>query len=323
VAALEGSAPGLEGLLLCQFHPELSGSWGRNLVRRWLGLEFDGPIGEALTDRDERVDAVRPKTEGTAIRIIPCLDLKDGRVVKGRRFRELADAGDPVELALRYEAEGADELAILDITATVEGRASSLEALRRVRACLGIPLMMGGGLRREADAATMLEAGADRVAINSAAVRDPDLIDRLARRFGVQCVVLAIDARRAGIDAGGRTSWEVVIEAGRRVTDLDPVAWAAEGARRGAGEILLTSIDRDGTGEGYDLELIGAVARASGIPVVASGGAAGGAEGMRHFDEAADAGARAILAAGAFHRGDLGIGDAKTYLAERNKGVRT
>jgi cyclase len=183
--------------------------------------------------------------------------------------------------------------------------------------------MMGGGLRREADAATMLEAGADRVAINSAAVRDPDLIDRLARRFGVQCVVLAIDARRAGIDAGGRTSWEVVIEAGRRVTDLDPVAWAAEGARRGAGEILLTSIDRDGTGEGYDLELIGAVARASGIPVVASGGAAGGAEGMRHFDEAADAGARAILAAGAFHRGDLGIGDAKTYLAERNKGVRT
>jgi cyclase len=322
VAALEGLGPGREGLLLCQFHPELSGPWGLRLLRRWLGLE---PRSELIGA--DTTGSRMPVPGGTALRIIPCLDLKDGRVVKGRKFVDLTDAGDPVELACRYEAEGADELALLDITATIEGRDSSLEALRRVRARLGIPLVMGGGIRREEDAAALLDAGADRVAINSAAVADPDLIDRLARRFGVQCVVLAIDARRVVEDrapgAAGGPRWEVVVEAGRRVTGLEASAWAAEGARRGAGEILLTSIDRDGTGEGFDLELLRRVSKASGIPVIASGGAAGGAEGLRHFEEAARAGVRALLAAGAFHRGELSIGEVHAHLEKTTGGIRS
>lgn len=316
VAALEGVEPWNEGLLLCQFHPELSGPWGLSLIRRWLGMEARLPQGSGAAQGSTDIDAA-----GTALRIIPCLDLKNGRVVKGTRFEGLVDSGDPLDLALRYEAEGADELAMLDITATVEGRASSLEALRRVRARLGIPIVMGGGLRREEDAVAMIEAGADRVAINSAAVADPEIIDRLARRFGVQCIVLAVDARR--VPGPNDINWDLVVEAGRRSTGLDPVAWAAEGARRGAGEILLTSIDRDGTGSGYDLELIGRVSRAAGIPVVASGGAAGGEAGMRHFEEAARAGARAILAAGAFHRGELAIGDLKNHLSAHKQGVRS
>lgn len=285
-------------------------------MRRWLGLEARLPSGSGAAQGSTDIDAA-----GTALRIIPCLDLKNGRVVKGTRFEGLVDSGDPLDLALRYEAEGADELAMLDITATVEGRASSLEALRRVRSRLGIPIVMGGGLRREEDAVAMIEAGADRVAINSAAVADPGIIDRLARRFGVQCVVLAVDARR--VPGPDDINWDLVVEAGRRSTGLDPVAWAAEGARRGAGEILLTSIDRDGTGSGYDLELIGRVSRAARIPVVASGGAAGGEEGMLHFEEAARAGARAILAAGAFHRGELAIGDLKKHLSAHKQGVRS
>ena len=183
---------------------------------------------------------------------------------------------------------------------------------------------MGGGIRSDEDAAAVIEAGADRVSINSAAVADPDLIDRLAARFGTQCVVLAIDAVESSVQGTGPESrkWRVVVEAGRRATELEPAAWAAEGARRGAGEILLTSIDRDGTGEGFDLELIAAVARSSGLPVIASGGAAGGGEGLVHFAEAAVSGARAVLAAGAFHRGELRIDGVKRYLEERNIGVR-
>jgi cyclase len=252
-----------------------------------------------------------------ALRVIPCLDVDGGRVVKGVKFRNLVDSGDPVELSLRYESEGADEIAFLDISATIEGRETALDSIRRVREAIGIPLLVGGGVRRLEDAARLLEAGADRVAVNSAAVGEPGLLDVLAARFGVQCVVLAIDARRAAAADG--PAWEVVVEAGRRVTGLDAVEWAREGARRGAGEIMLTSIDRDGTGLGYDLELLRAVTAAAPVPVVASGGAAR----PGHFVEGARAGARALLAAGVFHRGELSIRSVKESLAEAGMEVRS
>jgi cyclase len=254
-----------------------------------------------------------------ALRVIPCLDVNGGRVVKGVRFVDLVDSGDPVELSLRYESEGADEIAFLDISATIEGRKTALESIRRVREAIGIPLLVGGGVRRIEDAARLLEAGADRVAVNSAAAADPGLIDLLAARFGVQCVVLAIDARRIPhSDKGEKPEWEVVVEAGRRATALGAVEWAREGARRGAGEILLTSIDRDGTGLGYDLELLREVTAAAAVPVVASGGAAACA----HFIDGARAGARALLAAGAFHRGELSIRSVKESLAAAGMEVR-
>jgi len=263
-----------------------------------------------------------------ALRVIPCLDVNAGRVVKGTRFLNLVDSGDPVELSLRYEAEGADEIAFLDISATIEGRDTALESIRRVRRAIGIPLMVGGGVRKIEDAARLLEAGADRVGVNSAAVRDPRLIDELASRFGVQCVVLAIDARRKAPPSGVSFSslaeketepvWEVVIDAGRTAVSLDAVLWAREGARRGAGEILLTSMDRDGTGSGYDLKLLRAVASASSVPVVASGGASI----PGHFVDGARAGARAVLAAGVFHRGELSIGSVKDSLAKAGMEVR-
>jgi imidazole glycerol-phosphate synthase subunit HisF len=264
-----------------------------------------------------------------ALRVIPCLDVDGGRVVKGVRFLNLVDAGDPVELSLRYEAEGADEIAFLDISATIEGRKTALATIRRVREAIGIPLMVGGGVRSAQDAARLLEAGADRVGVNSAAARDPKLIDELASLFGVQCVVLAIDARRRSAPAGvsfgspevepAEPSWEAVIDAGRKPAGLDAVAWAREGARRGAGEILLTSMDRDGTGSGYDLKLLRAVTAASGIPVVASGGASV----PGHFVDGARAGARALLAAGVFHRGELSIRSVKESLAKAGMEVRS
>jgi imidazoleglycerol phosphate synthase, cyclase subunit len=266
-----------------------------------------------------------------ALRVVPCLDVDSGRVVKGVRFLNLVDSGDPVELASRYEAEGADEIAFLDISATIEGRRTALESIRRVREAIGIPLMVGGGVKSVEDAGRLLEAGADRVGVNSAAVRDPGLIGELARLFGVQCVVLAIDARRiksvggdarrarsVDIDALADTGWEVVVEAGRRAVPLEAAAWAREGAGRGAGEILLTSMDRDGTGSGYDLALLSAVVAASGVPVVASGGASR----PEHFIEGARAGARALLAAGSFHRGELSIDTVKRSLAEAGMEVR-
>jgi imidazole glycerol-phosphate synthase subunit HisF len=251
-----------------------------------------------------------------ALRVIPCLDVDGGRVVKGVKFLNLVDSGDPVELSLRYEAEGADEIAFLDISATIERRRTALDSIRRVREAIGIPLMVGGGVRKVEDASRLLEAGADRVGVNSAATREPGLIDVLASRFGVQCIVLAIDARRRA-DASS-PSWEVVIDAGRTGTGLDAIEWAREGARRGAGEILLTSMDRDGTGSGYDLELLRAVTAAASIPVVASGGASVPA----HFVDGARAGARALLAAGVFHRGELSIRSVKDGLAAAGMEVR-
>jgi imidazole glycerol-phosphate synthase subunit HisF len=250
-----------------------------------------------------------------AKRILPCLDVDGGRVVKGTRFVDLVDAGDPAELAARYDAEGADELVFLDITATVEGRRATLDVISRTAEQVFIPLTVGGGVRAERDVNDLLRAGADKVAVNSAAVRDPALLGRCADRFGTQCMVIAIDAKRR--DAAG---WEVFVDAGRTPTGTDAVAWAVEATERmGAGEILLTSMDRDGTGAGYDVELLGAVGDAVRVPVVASGGAGR----VEHFAEAlTDGRADAVLAASRFHFEQLSIRDVKAFLAERQIPVR-
>jgi imidazole glycerol-phosphate synthase subunit HisF len=252
-----------------------------------------------------------------AKRLIPCLDVDAGRVVKGTRFVDLRDAGDPVELAERYGREGADELVFLDITATVEGRDAMRDVVERTADQVFIPLTVGGGVRSEEDVRQLLLAGADKVSVNSAAVRDPDLLERCANRYGTQCMVIAIDARRRAGDA----SWEVFVDAGRTATGRDVVEWAVEATeRRGAGEVLLTSMDRDGTGEGYDLELLRAVSDAVPVPVVASGGAGR----LEHFAEAlSEGGADAVLAASRFHFGELTLADVKTYLAERGIPVRS
>jgi cyclase len=250
-----------------------------------------------------------------AKRILPCLDVDAGRVVKGTRFVDLRDAGDPVELAARYDAEGADELVFLDITATVEGRHATLDVIGRTAEQVFIPLTVGGGVRTEDDVRTLLRAGADKVAINSAAVRDPSLLARCAERFGTQCMVIAIDATRRN---GG---WEVYVDAGRTPTGRGVVQWAAEATERhGAGEVLLTSMDRDGTGKGYDLDLLRAVGAAVNVPLVASGGAGR----LEHFAQALTyGGADAVLAASRFHFEELTIGDVKRYLEEREIPVRT
>jgi cyclase len=249
-----------------------------------------------------------------AKRILPCLDVDAGRVVKGTRFVDLVDAGDPVELAGRYDAEGADELVFLDITATVEGRRATLDVISRTAERVFIPLTVGGGVREQADVRTLLRAGADKVAVNSAAIREPELLGRCAARFGTQCMVVAIDAKRR--DGG----WEVHVDAGRTPTGRDAVAWAVEATERhGAGEVLLTSMDRDGTGEGYDLELLASVGEAVGVPVVASGGAGR----LEHFADALTTGrADAVLAASRFHFEELTIREVKGYLAERGIPVR-
>ena len=247
-----------------------------------------------------------------AKRIIPCLDVDAGRVVKGVRFRELRDAGDPVELAARYDAAGADELVFLDITATVEGRDATDDVIARTAEQVFIPLTVGGGVREPEDVRRLLRAGADKVALNSAAVRDPELLSRCADRYGAQCVVIAIDAKRSA------SGWEVFVDAGRTATGRDAVAWAAEAtAERGAGEILLTSMDRDGTGEGYDLELLTAVRDATGVPVIASGGAGE----LGHFADGLRV-ADAVLAASRFHDGDLTIAQVKDHLAAEGIPVR-
>jgi cyclase len=249
-----------------------------------------------------------------AKRLIPCLDVDRGRVVKGTRFADLRDAGDPVELAARYDREGADELVFLDISATLEERAATLGVVSRTAEEVFIPLTVGGGVRSEDDVHALLRAGADKVSVNSAAVRDPSLLSRCADRFGTQCVVVANDARRHG------AGWEVYVDAGHTPTGRDAVGWANEATtRHGAGEVLLTSMDRDGTGEGYDLDLLRAIAGAVAVPVVASGGAGEPA----HFAEALTEGrADAVLAASRWHDGDLTIREVKEHLAARGIPVR-
>jgi cyclase len=246
-------------------------------------------------------------------RVIPCLDVDRGRVVKGIGFLDLRDAGDPVELAARYDAAGADELVLLDITATSDKRDTVVELARRAADEVFIPFTIGGGIRSVADAQAVLDAGADKVSVNSAALAEPDLIDQLAANFGAQCVVLAIDAKRNG-DSG----WEAYLAGGRTPTGRDAVAWALEGTERGAGEILLTSMDRDGTNAGYDLALTAAVADLVGVPVIASGGAGS----LKDLTEAVRAGADAVLCASIFHYGQHTVAEAKTELAEAGIPVR-
>ncbi len=242
-------------------------------------------------------------------RVIPCLDVAAGRVVKGVRFQDLADQGDPAEAALRYAGQGADEIVFLDVTAAPEGRGTDLDWVRRTAEQVFVPLTVGGGVRAVEDGRRLLLAGADKVAVNSAAVVRPELLDELARRFGRQCVVLSVDARRRGVDQGG--GWEVVTQGGRRATGLDALEWIARGVELGAGEVLLTSIDSDGTQDGYDLELIAAAARAVEVPVIASGGAGR----VEHLAAALAAGAAAVLAASIFHQGTHTVAGVKAALA--------
>jgi cyclase len=248
-----------------------------------------------------------------ATRVIPCLDVDAGRVVKGVRFVEIRDAGDPVELAARYDAEGADELVFLDITASSDARDTMVQVVERVAEQVFIPFTVGGGIRTVDDVRTMLRAGADKVSLNTAAVADPELVRRASGEFGAQCVVVAIDARRNG------DSWDVVTHGGRTPTGLDTVEWAAEVCRLGAGEILLTSMDRDGTHSGYDLDLLRAVGTAVPVPVIASGGVGT----LEHLYEAvSEGGADAVLAASIFHFATFRVRDAKQYLADRGIIVR-
>lgn len=249
-----------------------------------------------------------------AKRIIPCLDVHEGRVVKGTNFLQLRDAGDPVELASFYDREGADELVFLDISASAEGRETMVEVIRRTAEQVFIPLTVGGGLRTIDDIRRVLRAGADKVSLNTSAVKNPRLIQEAAYAFGSQCVVLAIDARRA--DTG---KWEVYINGGRTPTGQDVLEWAREAEARGAGEILLTSMDRDGTKDGYDLEVLKAVSRAVSVPVIASGGAGN----LEHLAEGLTMGeADAVLAASIFHYREHTIAEAKRYLAEWGIPVR-
>ncbi|MGM0574588.1 MAG: imidazole glycerol phosphate synthase subunit HisF [Myxococcota bacterium] len=248
------------------------------------------------------------------VRVIPCLDFRDGRVVKGIRFQGLEDAGDPAERAAAYEAQGADELVMLDVSATPEGRAHAVDTIREVRAALRIPLTVGGGVRTVDDAARLLGAGADKVSVNTAAVRNPAFLAELAERFGSQCTVVAIDAA-AREDGSG---WEVVVHSGKERTGMDAVQWAKEAVERGAGEILLTSWDRDGTKSGYETDLLRAVSEAVGVPIIASGGAAH----AEHLVDALKAGAHAVLAASIFHYGETTVGEVKDELAEAGLEVR-
>jgi imidazole glycerol-phosphate synthase subunit HisF len=247
-------------------------------------------------------------------RVIPCLDVDRGRVVKGVEFVDIRDAGDPVELAAHYDREGADELVFLDITATHEKRDTIAKLARSTADEVFVPFTIGGGVRSVADAQAVLDAGADKVSVNSAALARPELIDELAQTFGSQCVVLAIDAKRRP-DGDG---WDAFVAGGRTPADRDAVEWASEGVERGAGEILLTSMDRDGTNDGYDLELTAAVSEAVSVPVIASGGAGT----LDHLVEALQAGADAVLCASIFHYGRHTIAEAKAHLTAAGIPVR-
>jgi cyclase len=330
VAAIERGA-----VLLCQFHPELSGAWGQSLLSLWLArgtveetaagstavgsiparsssilaASFGEPAGAVVHGRPGGIRSTIP-------RIIPCLDVAGGRVVKGIRFEDVRDSGDPAELAARYEAEGADEIVVLDITAGVEGRDTAVGTVRSVRSRIGVPLCVGGGIRRLQDAEHVLRAGADKVSLNSMAYRNPALLSEIAREFGRQCCVVAIDAtrRHGGPQADGQAV--VVLDAGRTVTDTPVDEWIRRAVDAGAGEILLTSRDRDGTRTGYDLELLeSALAAAPGTPLIASGGAAS----PEQILDGLRGGADAALLAGALHDGSLTIGTIKNYL--RQNGV--
>lgn len=250
-----------------------------------------------------------------SVRIIPCLDVTDGRVVKGVNFKDLVDAGDPVEMARLYNAEGADELTFLDISASVAGRETTLDVVRRTAEQVFIPLTVGGGIRSVEDVDRLLRAGADKVSINTSALARPQLIAEIADRFGSQVLVLSVDARRAGTDSG----FEVTTHGGRQSAGIDALAWVEQACELGVGEILLNSMDADGTRAGYDIGMITAVRAVSRVPLIASGGAGA----LEDFSAALDAGADALLAASVFHFGVHRIGDVKRYLGRHNYPVRT
>lgn len=254
-----------------------------------------------------------------AIRVIPCLDVDQGRVVKGVNFENLRDAGDPVELAQRYNEEGADELTFLDVSASKQGRGTMLEVVRRTAEQVFIPLTVGGGVRSEEDVDQLLRAGADKVSVNTSAIARPELLGELSRRFGAQCIVLSVDARR--VPEGGKpqpSGFEVTTHGGTRSAGIDAIEWARRGEELGVGEILLNSMDGDGTREGFDLELLRKVRAAVNVPIIASGGA-GAAE---HFPPAVEAGADAVLAASIFHFQDVSIREVKEALAAAGQEVR-
>jgi cyclase len=254
-----------------------------------------------------------------AVRVIPCLDVDNGRVVKGVNFENLRDAGDPVELAARYDAEGADELTFLDVSASKDGRGTMLDVVRRTADQVFIPLTVGGGVRSEDDVDQLLRAGADKVSVNTSAIHRPELLRELSGRFGAQCIVLSVDARR--VPEGGEpqpSGFEVTTHGGTRSAGLDAIGWARTGEELGVGEILLNSMDGDGTRDGFDLELIRAVREVVSIPVIASGGAGKVAD----FPPAVEAGADAVLAASIFHFGDVSIGEVKDAMADARIEVR-
>ncbi|WP_043456524.1 imidazole glycerol phosphate synthase subunit HisF [Gordonia polyisoprenivorans] len=254
-----------------------------------------------------------------AVRVIPCLDVDNGRVVKGVNFANLRDAGDPVELAARYDAEGADELTFLDVTASSSGRATMIEVVGRTAEQIFIPLTVGGGIRTVADVDTMLRAGADKVSVNTAAIARPEVLEEMSRRFGSQCIVLSVDARTVPDGEQPTPSgWEVTTHGGRRGTGIDAVEWARRGQELGVGEILLNSMDADGTKQGFDLRMLTAVRAAVEVPVIASGGAGA----VEHFAPAVAAGADAVLAASVFHFGQLTIGEVKESMAAAGITVR-
>ena len=254
-----------------------------------------------------------------AVRVIPCLDVDAGRVVKGVNFENLRDAGDPVELAAVYDAQGADELTFLDVTASSTGRATMLDVVRRTAEQVFIPLTVGGGVRSVADVDALLRAGADKVSVNTAAIARPELLAELSRQFGSQCIVLSVDARSVPTGSASTPSgWEVTTHGGRRGTGIDAIEWARRGAELGVGEILLNSMDADGTKAGFDLPMLRAVRAAVSVPVIASGGA--GAAG--DFAPAVEAGADAVLAASVFHFRELTIGEVKAAMADAGVTVR-
>jgi imidazole glycerol phosphate synthase glutamine amidotransferase subunit len=287
-----------------QFHPERSGHAGRSMLANFVR-------GAALEAGDRAVRQLSPTGERVCRRVIACLDVRDGQVVKGVKFEGLRSAGDPAELAARYDEEGIDEIVILDISATIEGRATRAATVADVARRIAVPLTVGGGIRSEADACAVLDAGADKVSLNTAALEHPDVLTHLARRYGSQAVIVAIDAKR------GPSGYEVYSRSGREDARREAIEWAKEAADRGAGEVLLTSIDQDGTREGFDCPMTAAVSRAVSIPVIASGGAGGPGDFVRVF---ADGRADAALAASIFHDRDWNVGRLKHFL--RDHGVR-
>ena len=312
------SALTLGRTLACQFHPELSGDFGMGLIRAWLAGEPLGseayapgatPVHPPAGDAHAAEPSGKPAPTEVARRIVPCLDVKNGRVVKGVRFQNLRDSGDPAEQAGLYEGQGADEIVVLDVAASPEAQGTQLDTVRSVRERLHIPLTVGGGIRTVEDARKLLSTGADKVSVNTAAVRDPSLIERLAQAFGSQCIVLAIDARREG------ESWDTLVMGGREPTGMNAIEWAREGTRLGAGEILLTSWDRDGTRSGCDLELLRTMHDAVTVPLIASGGIGTKNDVAAAFQSGADA----VLAASVFHDGDLTVASIKDFL--NNEGI--